>query len=124
MQSFDTKGSSTVESFDRKFERFDTFSTKDSEIKQSGNDFVERFDRKFKGFDVFSTKDSEVEQSDIRVAESFDRKVDINDEKALPDSKSFDTKDSNVSIPNFDNSSVNSDDNEQCVSSVSQPEWC
>ena len=71
MQSFDTKDSNTLESFDRKFESFDTFSTKDSEVKQSDNDFVESSDRKFEGFD---TKDSEVEQSDDEVAQNSDRK--------------------------------------------------
>ena len=39
MQSFDTKDSNTLESFDRKFESFDTFSTKDSEMEQSDTDF-------------------------------------------------------------------------------------
>ena len=82
MQSFDTKDSNTLESFDRKFERFDTFSTKDSEVKQPANDFVESSDRKFEGFD---TKDSEVEQSDDEVAQNFDGKF-----------ESFESKDTKV----------------------------
>ena len=85
MQSFDTKDSNTLESFDRKFESFGTFGTKDSEVKQSDNDFVESFDRKFE----------------------------MTDEKALSDSKSFGTKDSNVSIPNFEKFDANSDNSEQ-----------
>ena len=32
MQSFDTKDSNTLESFDRKVESFDTFCTKDLEV--------------------------------------------------------------------------------------------
>ena len=82
MQSFDTKDSNTLESFDRKFESSDTFGTKDSEMEQSDNDFVESFDRKFEGFD---TKDSEVEQSDDEVAQSSDRKF-----------ESFESKDTKV----------------------------
>ena len=109
MQSFDTKGSNTFESFDRKFEICDTFGTKDSEVKQSANDFVESCDRKFESFD---TKDSEVGQSDDEFVESFDRKFEITDEEALPDSESFGTKGTNVSIPNFDNS-ANSNGKEQ-----------
>ena len=97
MQSFDTKDSNKLESFDRKFESSES---KFSEVEQSDNDFVESFDRKFEGFD---TKDSKVKQSDIRVAESFDRKFEVTDEEALLDSVSFNTKDSNVSIPKFDN---------------------
>ena len=98
MQSFDTKDSNTLESFDRKFESSDTFGTKDSELEQLGNDFVESFERKFE----------------------------ITDEEALPDSESFDTKDSNDSIPILDNFNANSNDNEQssgssdCVSLTSQ----
>ena len=118
MQSFDTKDSNTSESFDRKLESSDTFSTEDSEVDQSDNDFVESFDRKFEGFD---TKDSEVKQSNIRVAESFDPKFEIADEEALPDSESFgtfSTKDSDVSIPNFDNS-ANSNGKEQSSDYVS-----
>ena len=71
MQSFDTKDSNKLENFDRKFESFGTFGTKDSEVKQSDNDFVESFDRKFEGFDM---KDSEMEQSDSEFVESFDQK--------------------------------------------------
>ena len=95
MQSFDTKDSNKLESFDRKFEGFDT---KDSEVKQSGNDFVESFDRKFGSFE---SKGSEVKQSANDFVESFDRKFEITYEEALPDSESFDTEDPNVSIPNF-----------------------
>ena len=108
MQSFDTKYSNTLESFDRKFERSDTFSTKDSEVKQADNDFVESSDRKFEityeealpDSKSFDTKDSEMKQLDNEFVERFDRKFDISDEEALPDSESFDTKDSNFSIPN------------------------
>ena len=72
MQSFDTKDSNTLESFDRKFESFDTF-RKDSEVEQSDNDFVESFDRKFESFD---TKDSEVKQSGrSKVCRKFRSKV-------------------------------------------------
>ena len=71
MQSFDTKDSNTLESFDRKIKSYDTFGTKESEVKQPANDFVESFDRKFEGFD---TKDSEVELSHNRVAQNFDGK--------------------------------------------------
>ena len=85
MQSFDTKDSNTLESFDRKFESSDTFSTKNSEVKLSDNDFVASFDRKFESFDTFSTKDSEVEQADTDFVESSDRKF-----------EGFDTKDSEV----------------------------
>ena len=96
MKSFDTKDSNTLETFDRKFESCDTFGTKDSEVKQPANDFVESFDRKFESFDTkdsevgqsddefvesfdrkfegFDTKDSEVEQSDDEVAQNSDRK--------------------------------------------------
>ena len=88
MQSVDTKDSNTLESFDRKFESFDTLGTNDSEVKQSGNEFVESFDRKFEGFDTFDTKDSELERSDDEVAQSFDRKFEITDEEALLDSVS------------------------------------
>ena len=111
MQSFDTKDSNTLESFDRKFESFES---KDSEVKQPANDFVESFDRKFESFD---TKDSEEEQSDNDFVESFDRKLEITDEEALPDSESFDTKDPNVSIPNFSNFNPNLDNNKQAVTS-------
>ena len=96
MQSFDTKDSNTLESFDRKFERFDTSDTKDSEVKQPGNDFLESFDRKFRGSDTFDTKDSELDPSDNEVAQSFDRKFEITDEEALSVSESFGTKDSEV----------------------------
>jgi hypothetical protein len=85
MQSFDTKDSNTLESFDRKFENFDIISTKDSELEQSGNDFVESSDRKIEDFDTFSTKDSEVEQADTDFVESSDRKF-----------EGFDTKDSEM----------------------------
>ena len=110
MQSFDTKDSNTLESFDRKFE---SFNTKDSEVEQSGNDFVESFDRKLEGFD---TKDSEVKQSDNEVAQNFDRKFKSTDEEALSDSESFDTfstKDSHVSVPNFDKFNTHLNANEQ-----------
>ena len=83
MQSFDTKDSNTLESFD-------TFSTKDSELEQSGNDFVASFDRKFQSFD---RKDSEFQQSDN---EFVDRKFEISGEETLPDSESFGTKDSEM----------------------------
>ena len=85
MQSFDTKDSNTLESFDRKFESSDTFSTKDSEVKQPAYDFVESSDRKIEDFDTFSTKDSEVERADTDFVESSDRKF-----------EGFDTKDSEV----------------------------
>jgi hypothetical protein len=78
MQSFDTKDSNTLESFDRKFE---SFSTKDSEVEQSDNDFVESSDRKFQSFDTFGTKDLELDQSDDRVTQSFDRKFEGSDTK-------------------------------------------
>ena len=52
MQSFDTKDSNTLESFERKSESSDTFSTKDSEVKQPDIDFVESSDRKLKKFRV------------------------------------------------------------------------
>ena len=45
MQSFDTKDSNTLENFDRKLESFDTFGTKDSEMKQSGIRVAEGFDQ-------------------------------------------------------------------------------
>ena len=61
----------------------------------------------------FDTKDSEMKQSDNDFVESFDRKFEITDEEALPDSESFGTKDSNVSIPNFDKFNANSDNSEQ-----------
>jgi hypothetical protein len=54
-----------------------------------------------------------VKQSDNIFVESFDRKFEITDEEALPDSESFGTKDSNVSIPNFDKFNANSDNSEQ-----------
>ena len=114
MQSFDTKDSNTLESFDRKFESSDTFRTKDSEVKQSDNEFVESFDRKFESF---STKDPELEKSDNEAFEGFDRKFESTDEEALPDSKSFgtfSTKDSRTSIPNFDRR-ANLDKNEQSI---------
>ena len=62
---------------------------------------LESSDRKFESFD---TKDSELTQSDNDFVESFDRKFKSTDEEALPDSESFGTEDSNVSIPNFGNS--------------------
>ena len=92
MQSFDTDDSNTLESFY-------TFSTKASEVEQPDIDFVESSDRKFEGFD---TKDSELDPSDNDFVETFDRKFEITDEEALPDLESFDTKGTNVSIPNFD----------------------
>ena len=55
MQSFDTKDSNTLQSFDRKFEGFGTFSTKDSEVKQSDHECVKSSDRKIEDFDTFST---------------------------------------------------------------------
>ena len=121
MQSFDTKDSNTLESFDRKFENFDTFSTKYSEVKQSDNEFVESFDRKFEityeealpDSKSFDTKDSEMKQLDNEFVERFDRKFDISDEEALPDSASFGTKDAHVPIPKFDNFNANSDNSEQ-----------
>ncbi len=99
MQSFDTKDSNILESFDRKFESYDTFGTKDSEMEQSDNYCVKSFD----------TKGSEVKQSHNEFVEGSDRKFET-EEKALPDSESFGTKDSNVSIPNFNNFNANSDD--------------
>ena len=71
MQSFDTKDSNTLESFDRKFESLDTFSTKDSEVKQSDNDFVESFE----------SKGSEVEFSQNGVAQKFDEKFKSSESK-------------------------------------------
>ena len=71
MQSFDTKDSNTLESFDRKLESSDTFSTKDSEVERADTDFVESSDRKFEGFE---SKHSEVELLGNGIAESFDRK--------------------------------------------------
>ena len=56
MQSFDTKNPNTLESFDRKFEGFDTFSTKESEVKQPDNDLVERSDPKLESFESKDTK--------------------------------------------------------------------
>ena len=106
MQSFDTKDSNTLESFDRKFESFES---KHSEVEQSANDFVESSDRKIESFD---RKDSEVKQSDNEFVESFDRKFESIDEESLPDSESFGTEDSNVSIPNFDKFNANSDNSE------------
>ena len=91
MQSFNTKDSNTFESFE----------SKDSEVEQSDNEVVESFDRSFQNFDTLSTKNSELEQSDNEVVESFDRKFEITDEESLPDSGSFDTKDSHVSISKF-----------------------
>ena len=85
MQSFDTEDSNTLETFDRKLESSDTFSTKDSEVKQPAYDFVESSDRKIEDFDTFSTKDSEVERADTDFVESSDRKF-----------EGFDTKDSEV----------------------------
>lgn len=85
-----------------------SFDTKDSEVEHADNEYVISFDRKLQSFDA---KDSETKQSDIRVAESFDRKFEVTDEEALLDSVSFDTKDSNVSIPKFDNF----DNNKQAV---------
>ena len=82
MQSFDTKDSNTLESFDRKFESYGTSNTKDSEMEQPDHGIDEGFDRKFEGFD---TKDSEVEQSDDEVAQSSDRKF-----------ESFESKDTKV----------------------------
>ena len=79
MQSFDTKDSNILESFDRKFEGFDT---KDSEVEQADNDFVESFDRKFGSFE---SKGSEMDQSDDDFVERFDGKV-----------ESFESKDTKV----------------------------
>ena len=78
MQSFDTKDSNTLESFDRKFESFES---KHSEVEQSDNDFVESFDRKFESFE---SKGLEVELSHNGVAQNFDEKFES--------SKSKDTK--------------------------------
>ena len=90
-----------VESFDRKFEGFDR---KDSKLDQADIRVAERFD----------TKNSEMKQSDNIVIESFDRKLETREEEALPDSESFCTEDSNVSIPNIDNG-ANLDKNEQSI---------
>ena len=95
MQSFDTKDSNTLESFD-------TSDTKDSEVKQSDNDFVESSD----------PKNSEMEQSDNEVVQSSDRKFETREEEALPDSESCGTEHSNVSIPNFDKFNAKSDNSE------------
>ena len=78
-------------------------------MNQSDHEIVVSFDR---NVDSFSTKDSELKQSDNDFVESFDRKFEITDEEALPDSESFGTKGTNVSIPNFDNS-ANSNGKEQ-----------
>ena len=51
-------------------------------------------------------------QSDNDFVESFDRKFEITDEEPLPDLESFDMKDPNVSIPNFDKFNANSDNSE------------
>ena len=102
MQSFDTKDSNTLESFDRKFESSDTSDTKDSEVKQSDNDFVESSD----------PKNSEMEQSDNEVVQSSDRKFETREEEALPDSESCGAEHSNVSIPNFDKFNAKSDNSE------------
>ena len=72
MQSFDTKDSNILKSFDRKFESFES---KDSEVKQPANDFVESFE----------SKDSEVELSHNGVAQNFDGKF-----------ESFESKDTKV----------------------------
>ena len=53
MQSFDTKDSNKLESFDRKFESFES---KHSEVEQSDNEFVESFDRKFESSESKDTK--------------------------------------------------------------------
>ena len=82
MQSFDTKDSNTLESFDRKFE---SFNTKDSEVEQADNEYVESFDRKFESYDTSDTKDLEVKQSDNDCVESFERKF-----------ESFESKDTKV----------------------------
>ena len=75
MQSFDTKDSNTLESFDRKFESFES---KHSEVEQSDNDFVESFDRKFESFE---SKGSEVEFSQNGVAQKFDEKFKSSESK-------------------------------------------
>ena len=68
MQSFDTKDSNTLESFD----------AKDAKVKQSDNDFVESFDRKFESFE---SKGSEVELSHNGVAQNFDEKFKSSESK-------------------------------------------
>ena len=93
MQSFDTKDSNTLESFDRKFESSDTFSRKDSEVEQSDIDFVESSDRKFENFD---TEDSAVKQPDNDFVESFNQQFESSGEDALPDPESFGTEDSEM----------------------------
>ena len=82
MQSFDTKDLNTLESFDRKFE---SFNTKDSEVEQADNEYVESFDRKFESYDTSDTKDLEVKQSDSDCVESFERKF-----------ESFESKDTKI----------------------------
>ena len=49
----------------------------------------------------------------LEVVQSFNRKFGTSEEKAIPDSESFGTEDSHVSIPNFDNSNANIDNCEQ-----------
>ena len=71
MQSFDTKDSNTLESFNRKLESSDTSGRTDSEVKQSDNNSVESYDRKIEGFDTFSTRDLELEQADDEFVESL-----------------------------------------------------
>ena len=75
MQSFDTKDSNTLESFDRKFESFES---KHSEVEQSDNDFVESFDRNFESLE---SKGSEVEFSQNGVAQKFDEKFKSSESK-------------------------------------------
>ena len=53
MQSFYTKDSHTLESFERKFEGFDT---KDSEVELSHNGVAQNFDGKFESFESKDTK--------------------------------------------------------------------
>ena len=67
MQSFNTKNSNILESFDRKFESYDTSDTRDLGVKHSDNGFIESSDQKFKGFDTLGTKDPKVERSDDEV---------------------------------------------------------
>jgi hypothetical protein len=116
MQSFDTKDSNTLESFDRKFESYDTSDTKDSDVEQPAYDFVESSDRKIEDFDTFSTKDSEVEQSDNDFVESFDRKF-----------ESFESKGSEVELShngvaqNFDEKFKSSESKDTKVDGRSKP---
>ena len=68
MQSFDTKDSNTLESFE----------SKDSEVEQADNGIAESFDRKLESFE---SKHSEVELSGNGITQSFDRKFKSSESK-------------------------------------------